>query len=210
MAYIILRIVLFLAFFALAYYLFSKVGRKSTKVSVGLSWFVAMCVVYFSMLSPIENVIKPFKTIEEALEYQAQGQLLCVLEGESSVLGITQRGGVTKEQELCFFPKGNKNTYGVREAKDAVRVKRGGKDEFVYTIYQYKGTEDYYVIVAGVVSDCNDVVFSDSQNTTFQKIYVDTTGETTDYVCYGTVWNGYPDVDKITISFPSENKQQVI
>lgn len=213
MAYFILRIVLFVGSFALLYYLLTKLGKKTSRLAVGLSLTTAICIFCFSMMFPMENLIKPFKSPEEAFKYQTRGELLCVLEGESSALGVTREKdliGMSNEEELVFISKGDNNAYGVKGIANFRQVKQIARDGFSYTIYQYKGTNDYYVVIHGFVSDLDDVVFSDSQNTIFKKILSESYDEKTNYVSYGTVWTEYPDVDEITISFPSENKQLVI
>lgn len=192
MLFLISRILLFGISALLFYCLIIVKFNPKPMLKKVLPFCLSTVILLLSIVFPVENVFQPFKTLESAYAYQNSGSLLFSLEGEQSALCVS-------EKELSFIPKDEKG-YGVKTVGAFKQVEQRISDGLTYTVYHYKGTEDYYGLLSGFLPDAKSISIRDSKDSTFVEINSTMHPDGLDYIYYGAVLNGYTANDTITIS----------
>ena len=131
---------------------------------------IAFCVSIWFI--PFENLFVAFDSPEDVFDYMGNGSVVSTVEGVDSVAMITKEDN-NSFSTFFALKKDNKYKIATTSADKVLYTKH--HDSLHFYIYQIKGTNDYYLLVWGTVSD--EINISDSQNTDFEIMYEDFSDE---------------------------------
>lgn len=144
------------------------------KIGIILLSFVLIIVL---CLFPVENLFVTFSTPEKAYSYLKNKEIDLVVNGNASSLIVASDG------DTLIVPKYN-NRWKLGSSIDSVKVYESIDKGFHVVIFQYKETEELYIIVSGISSDIS--VVKDNLGTKFIK-----RKDTNIYYAYINQYNNY-------------------
>lgn len=113
-------------------------------------WAYRVCSILgllFFILSgfiPVENIVGPIDSIEAVYEYRNPGaKVRLVIEGEESAYV----SGIENGKEMIMIVPKAKGGWYVGTGAEHKTIARSFSNDIFYTVYQYKDTKDYYIIV---------------------------------------------------------------
>ena len=131
--------------------------------------FTAVIVIFFTTLLaffPFENALITFKSPEEAYKYYniGVGNVELVASGKSSDLVVGEKDDTDVYLIIPRVEGGWKIGLGI-DTNKILRKTKGTTELFVY---QYKDTDDYYIVVFDYMKENLDII--DSHNSQFRSI----------------------------------------
>lgn len=162
MIYIIVRLVIF-AITASILFLINKKKKIGRKAVITVLVIVAV-VCEASALLGVDNHLISFSTPQKAYMYSHTGKAEIVADGAQSTFMVRNNGAESAEQYL-IPKKGNRWTPSLGMNLFTVKEKREGNVSV--SIYNCKGTDDYYAVVH-YFSDTPKAI-SDTHNSSFDK-----------------------------------------
>lgn len=167
MIYIVVRLVVFVII-ALAMFLINKKKKINRKTVIAVLVVVAI-VSEASVFLGLDNHLMSFSTPQKAYMYSHTGKAEIVADGAQSTFMVRNNGAESAEQYL-IPKKGNRWTPGLGMNLFTAKEKREGNVSV--SIYNCKGTDDYYAVVR-YFSDTPKKI-NDTHNSNFEKyIYID-------------------------------------
>lgn len=128
---------------------------------------ILLCVGVAEEFFPAENVFYKFESAEQAFTHYEKGEFIKVIEGSSSGLVKYKTDDATG---TAVFPKSKDGTWKIQPFLYNRTVYRknvqAGEDGCAVTVYNAKGTDDFYVEVTDFTSD-NKAVVSDNRGSDF-------------------------------------------
>lgn len=159
MAYGLIRIFVF-AILALILILFFKKHKNRKMFLISIALLIAFTITIFNI--PFENLFLSFDSPSEVLAYAGQGKIIGIVENTDSAVLITK---LNANQYSHYFVLKNGNKYKIADFNDGKKIAEEHYESITITIYNVKGTNDYYLNVWGTVS--TETALSDSCNTDF-------------------------------------------
>ena len=156
-------------------------------------YFIAVifvfALVFVSVFLPVENLILTFETPESAYQYVSFGpaDVKLVVNGKHSDLVVGYKNGA---DELLIIPR-NEQGYKVGIGTDTREIAQKVVDNVIIQVFQYKNTDDYYLVVANTSSGMVDI--TDSYESDY--IYQESHNKILDEV-YFTYYASLPDFDE--------------
>lgn len=167
MIYIVVRLVVFVII-ALVMFLINKKKKINRKTVIAVLVVVAI-VSEASVFLGLDNHLMSFSTPQKAYMYSHTGKAEIVADGAQSTFMVRNNGAESIEQYL-IPKKGNRWRPSLGMNLFTVKEKREGNVSV--SIYNCKGTDDYYAVVR-YFSDTPKKI-NDTHNSNFEKcIYID-------------------------------------
>lgn len=113
-------------------------------------WAYRVCsilgLLFFILLGfiPVENIVGPIDSIEAVYEYRNPGaKVRLIIEGQESAYV----SGIEDGNEMIMIVPKAKGGWYVGTGAEHKTIARGFTNDIFYTVYQYKDTTDYYIVV---------------------------------------------------------------
>lgn len=146
------------------FYIVIKKARKENKRKwVMLLIFIAVFLPLLSAFYPIENAFITFPTVESAYYYSKEGYIKHIIQGNESDLVIGQKENDTTNI-LAVMPKTN-DGWKISSFGSLKRVTSTISHDVSIHVYQYKNSDDYYIVVYGLKEAELEVI--DNRNSLF-------------------------------------------
>lgn len=127
---------------------------------------------------PFEDTFLSFSSPIAAYSYCNTGSVMIVVDGQQSSMVVSIEGNNSTSNRI--FPKtGNEWKLGSLLAQGRVYNKSLGK--YCLSVYQYRETKDYYVLVEDYTGTATEV--SDSENSVFQSFPITYADYCYSYTC---------------------------
>ena len=122
--------------------------------------FSAFLVVVFYLI-PVENLFVTFASPEEAYRYANTGTVGTVVEGKTTCFVVASDG----KTESCLIIPSAGHGWKIGRGVDTKLVNRQISDVASVQVYQYKDTNEFYVVVSGV--QAGELEVSDNRGSAF-------------------------------------------
>ena len=164
MLFFVLRLIIMTALCISAYYLIknSHLRLKRRLLIIALILIVALTMI--SVFIPIENTFVSFSTPESAFHYTNSGEVQLIVEGKKSDLVVADKKDT---DTLLIIPKTDIG-WKLGLGSDTKKVTRTIESGITLDIYQYKNTDDYYIIVLD--TNGGECQISDINNSSFYSL----------------------------------------
>lgn len=174
MFYYMIRVLFWAAVYLLAVRLISRGPNQRLKNKyIG---FAALLLCIISFLIPFENLFFTFPTLNSAYSYINRDNPELVIEGSDSALMVGE--------SLSVFPK-EETGWKLGSPVRLKTVLQTAPDNLFVTAYQYKNSEDVYLIVSEASGAELDL--SDSQGSVFQTVTEVSHGSSQVYSYYACI-----------------------
>ena len=165
MIFSLIRWIFVIIIFSVCYIFIKKSNLVNKRKWIILSIFMSVCLCVLSCIGPIENAFITFPTIESAYKYyySNEGNIKLIVGGKESDLVIGQKDN-DNTKLIAIMPKTN---YGwkIGTGVDVNRVTSTITYDVSTDVYQYKNSDDYYIIIDSV-KGC-ELEISDNRNSKF-------------------------------------------
>ena len=159
MIYGLVRLFVLSVLFVLLMLVLKKICHKTVKIII-VATMVILDIAIFAF--PVENLFFSFNTPQDVLEYAGQGKVIGIAEGDESAALLTKEGS---GDYSVFFALKDNGRYKIAGFNADDKVATANCDLLTITVYNIKGTDDYYISIWGVTSD--EIEIYDSLNTAF-------------------------------------------
>lgn len=137
-------------------------------------WFVLSVIIVLLLSTvlcfvPFENLFITFPTVEASYRYSNPNHIDLIVDGNESAFVAGSRNNI---DNYFIVPKSD-DGWKVGVGKDTKMILRKMTDDTVIYLYQYKDSDEYYIVVFNVNRDTLKI--SDSKNSKFEHTekYVD-------------------------------------
>lgn len=145
-------------------------GKLKIKKNKGiLSFFIFICLLLFASIIeiPVINCFANFKTPESAFAFSHTQEIADVVEGEESCMVFYKQDNNSYSQE--YFLK-IKDRYKITSSFSAKEIYNNCSKYGDYSVYNVKGTNDYYLIGFLTLTDENSLTVINSKNEEVKRI----------------------------------------
>lgn len=194
MLFFALRLILSVILCISAYFLIknSRFSSKGRLLIIALTLIITLTTI--SVFIPIENTFITFSTPESAFHYTNSGEVQLIVEGKESDLVI---GDKNDTDILLIIPKtdnGWKLGLGVHTKK----VIRTIESEITIYVYQYKNTDDYYIMVLD--TNGGECQISDTNNSKFYSLRKENSALNKNFYTYYAYIGNFRDRYTVTVN----------
>lgn len=161
MLFLLTRLFFLIIIFIICYVFIKKSNVINKYKRYLFSFFMAVVFSVLLAFVPIENVFITFSSAESSYNYYNKGYVKLVVEGEATDFVIGQKDEV---DIYAIIPKSN-NGWKIGLGSNIKRIKNIISDDAVINLYQYKNSDDYYIVVLS--SNGGELKISDSRNSKF-------------------------------------------
>ena len=170
--------------------------KRNTAIIIVIIWGVILSLSYFL---PVENFFYTFKSPEEVFNYTREGEILIRVDGENSNMILANEDATTTIYDI--IPKSQDgwkigNTFSTTE----IVLKSYCNDSSII-VYNYKNSNDYYIILYQSLVEANKNLSSitDNVNTEFNNFSKNVENTDTKDIIYYGYTNKFTDSYRITI-----------
>lgn len=138
-----------------------------------------------SSFLPFENLFMTFDSPETVYTYQISKEVIKTINGENSTLVVGAKGNT---REILIIPKIDETHWKIGIPGDTKRISHTNLGNIGISLYYYKNTAEYYIVVTCLKTDPFSI--SDSENSEF--VYIEKEIDTTDFTllsCYAYIPN---------------------
>lgn len=164
MLFSVVRILLFVIILLICYFVIRKKIIMNERSLRMLSIFVAVIFIFVFSFIPFENAFISFSSPESAYRYSQNADVKLVVSGNTSDFVIGEKGD---KYVLAAVPKENAK-WKVGLGSYIKIVSQFFSDDVSITVYQYKNTEEYYIVVFGLKGE--ELTISDNHNSNFYTL----------------------------------------
>ena len=127
-----------------------------------VSFIMVLLLTTVTFFVPVENLFITFPTLESSYKYNNSNCIDLIVDGEKSAFVVGSQNDI---DNYFIVPKSNDGwKLGMGFNKKIIEKKI--LDDIIIYLYQYKGTNDYYITIFNVKRDSLNI--SDSINSKFQ------------------------------------------
>lgn len=192
--FIVLRFSFFLTIFIIYFILGKRFDTTNRRKKLVIVFVIVEIVFVISTLIPIENAFVTFPTAQSAYCYNHFGEIELIIDGPKTSFVI---GKQHDSDIIAIIPK-TKDGWKIGMGTDIKRAAQIFSDGISVEVYQYKGTDDYYISVLDTQGGLSDL--TDNQNTAFQyTIKTDTALNRTFYTYFAYI-ESFDDQYTLTVN----------
>lgn len=133
----------------------------STRRHRTILFLLAAFLVGVLYLIPVENLFVTFASPEEAYRYANTGTAGTVMEGKTTCFVVASDG---KTESCLIIPRAG-HGWKIGRGVDTRCVNRQISDVASVQVYQYKDTDDFYVVISGI--QAGELEVSDNRGSAF-------------------------------------------
>lgn len=165
MIFSLIRWIFVIVIFSVCYIFIRKSNIVNKRKWVILSIFMSLFLAVLSCIGPIENIFITFPTVESAYNYyySKEGNIKLIIEGKESDLVVGQKDN-DNTKLLAVIPKAN-DGWKIGTGRDIKRVTSTISYDVLTDVYQYKNSDDYYIIIDSVKG--SELKITDNRNSKF-------------------------------------------
>lgn len=147
MTFSLVRNLFIIIFTAVCFLFIIKSNIVNKRKWIVTSFLMSIVLVGLSYIGPIENAFITFPTAESAYNYSKEGSVKYIIEGEESDLAIGKKeNDKAYANILAIIPKTN-DGWKLSTLGDLKRVTSSSLRGVSIDVYQYKNSDDYYIMV---------------------------------------------------------------
>lgn len=192
MLFSVVRILLFVIILLICYFVIKKKIMMKERSLRMLSIFVA--VIFIFVFSFIANAFISFSSPESAYRYSQNADVKLVVTGNTSDFVIGEKGD---KYVLAAVPKENAK-WKVGLGSYIKIVSQFFSDDVSISVYQYKNTEEYYIVVFGLKGE--ELTIFDNRNSSFYTLNREASVVNKTYYSYYAYVNAFDEQYIITVN----------
>ena len=160
-----IRNVLGLIFFVALIFVWRKGSSRFGRKKMVIAAVISVALVIILAFIPLENTVVTFSTPEEAFGHYYVGDYdnMDIVEGELTTFVVGKKEGVEKFLIIPKTEKGWKVGLGI----DIKWVVNSRSDGLVINVFQYKGTDEYFIVIRDLFGTVHEI--SDAHGSNFIK-----------------------------------------
>ena len=161
MLFAITRITLGITIFIIGYFLISNIKAINACRKLTITFMLAIILTTLSALIPLENVFVTFSSPESAYNYNHSGKVKLIVNGSKTDFIVGEKNGTDVYLIVPRSNSGWKQGMGF----DTKRICNKISDGITVYVYQYKNTDDYYIVLLNTNGGPLDI--TDNKNSEF-------------------------------------------
>lgn len=180
----IFRVIFWAIIFTVCLYIIKKSKISNKRLWYIFSLVATITLTTFSALFPLENAFITFSSPESAFNYNNTGNVLLVVNGESTDMVVAERNDT---DVYAIIPKSD-NGWKLSVGADTKKIAQNISNGITVHIYRYRNSNDYYITVLN--TNGGELIVSDNYNSEFY--YLTKTNKTlneTFYTYYAFIYN---------------------
>jgi hypothetical protein len=159
--YTIIRLVIWGVIFVICFVLVKKSKIKHKRCLYLVSLLITIILGTITCMIPFENMFLTFSSPEAAFGYVHSGIVDLTVDGRNTAMVIAKK---SNNHVYAIVPKSN-DGWKLGIGLDTRRIVRQVSEGIVVEVYQYKDTDDYYIVVLDTDGGASEI--SDNQNSEF-------------------------------------------
>lgn len=167
--------------------------KRNTAIIFVIIWGIILSLSYFL---PVENLFYTFKTPEKVFEYMSEGEILGIVDGKDSSLGLTV---IDNSTTSCIIAMKSENGWKIGNSLFLKHALISDCDGISIIVYKYK--EEYYVTLFYRANTENKKIYNiyDNKDSQFEQFSRKLDNEST-YYGYGAYLNSFDSNYTVTIN----------
>lgn len=175
MLFAITRIILGITIFIIGYFLIGKIKSINAFRKLIITFMLTIIFTTLSALIPLENVFVTFSSPESAYNYNHSGKVKLIVNGSKTDFIVGEKNNTDVYLIVPKSDNGWKQGLGL----DTKRICDKISDGITVYVYQYKNTDDYYIVLLNTnggpldITDNNnsEFIYSESANSILNKTF---------------------------------------
>ena len=175
MLFAITRIILGITIFIIGYFLIGKIKSINAFRKLIITFMLTIIFTTLSALIPLENVFVTFSSPESAYNYNHSGKVNLIVNGSKTDFIVGEKNNTDVYLIVPKSDNGWKQGLGL----DTKRICDKISDGITVYVYQYKNTDDYYIVLLNTnggpldITDNNnsEFIYSESANSILNKTF---------------------------------------
>ena len=174
MLFAITRIILGITIFIIGYFSIGKIKSINAFRKLIITFMLSVILTTLSALIPLENVFVTFSSPESAYNYNHSGKVKLIVNGSKTDFIVGEKNNTDVYLIVPRSDNGWKQGMGL----DTKRICNKISDGITVYVYQYKNTDDYYIVLLNTnggpldITDNNsEFIYSESANSILNKTF---------------------------------------
>lgn len=163
MLYAAVRIILCFILFIVCVSIIKKLKMHNKRVLKIFTAIVCLVICIALNFVPIENLFITFPTVQSSYKYSNTGNADLIINGTETDLVISENKGTNN---VLIIPKNNEG-WKIGRGIDTKAFFNKNINNVLISVYQYKDTQDYYIILTDMVGNLYQI--SDSVGSVFES-----------------------------------------
>ena len=175
MLFAITRIILGIRIFIIGYFLIGKIKSINAFRKLIITFMLSVILTTLSALIPLENVFVTFSSPESAYNYNHSGKVKLIVNGSKTDFIVGEKNGTDVYLIVPKSDNGWKQGMGLGTKRICNKI----SDGITVYVYQYKNTDDYYIVLLNTnggplditANNNSEFIYSESANSILNKTF---------------------------------------
>lgn len=192
--YAMIRVIIWSVVFLICVVMVKKSKYKHKKCLYFAFFLATILLGTITCMIPFENIFITFPSSEAAFDYINSGTVELTVDGRNTDMVVAKK---SNNNVYAIMPKSN-DGWKLSIGLDTRRIVRQVSDGIIVEVYQYKYTDDYYIVVLNTNGGASKI--SDNQNSEFYYLTeINNTLKKTFYTYYAYIYD-FNDQYTLTIN----------